>query len=124
MFTHIMIGTNDLERSRAFYDATLGALGIAKSNPALAGLVYLKEGPFLGIRKPRDGKPATAANGGTIGLRAPSRRAVREFHAAALATGGTDEGAPGPRDFVSTAYAAYVRDPDGNKLCAICLDTE
>ncbi|MGH8238317.1 MAG: VOC family protein [Steroidobacteraceae bacterium] len=73
------------------------------------------------VMRPLDGLPATPANGGTIGFAAPSRKAVHEFHQAALANGGTDEGAPGPRAHIApTAYAAYVRDADGNKICTFC----
>ena len=77
-----------------------------------------KDGPEFMVTKPANGKPATPANGGTIGFAAADRPAVHAFHEKALAAGGTCEGPPGPRSFTPTAYAAYVRDPDGNKLCA------
>jgi catechol 2,3-dioxygenase-like lactoylglutathione lyase family enzyme len=85
------------------------------------GVLYGTSGPEFVVLKPRDGKPATHANGGTIGFAAPSRAAVHAFHAAGLAHGGTDDGAPGPRAFTPTAYAAYQRDPAGNKICAYCF---
>src|SRR5438876_11848299 len=76
------------------------------------------------VLKPADGKPATHANGGTISFEAPSRAAVAAFHKAALAAGGKDEGAVGPRGFWPNAYAGYVRDPDGNKLAPSCRKPE
>jgi catechol 2,3-dioxygenase-like lactoylglutathione lyase family enzyme len=122
IFTHVTVGTNDLAKSRAFYDATLGALGISFMGPmGENGLLYGKEQPEFLVIRPINGLPACHANGGTIGFAAPSRDAVHKFHAAALANGGKDEGQPGPRSFTPTAYAAYVRDPDGNKLCTYCF---
>lgn len=125
IFTHVCVGANDLGKSRKFYDAALSALGIKNMGPmGETGFLYGAQGPEFLVTKPRDGKPATAANGGTIGFSASSRADVRAFHAAALANGGTDEGAPGPRTFTPTAYGAYVRDPDGNKLCTYCFAAE
>jgi catechol 2,3-dioxygenase-like lactoylglutathione lyase family enzyme len=122
IFTHVVLGTNDLVTGRKFYDATLAALGVKNLGPmGENGFLYGKDSPEFLITKPLNGKPACFANGGTIGFAAPSRDAVRQFHAAALANGGADEGAPGPRNFTPTAYAAYVRDPDGNKLCTYCF---
>ena len=125
IFTHVCVGANDLTKSCKFYDATLAPLGI-KNLGAMgeAGFLYGAEAPEFLVTKPRDGNKATFANGGTIGFGASSRAAVRAFHAAALASGGTDEGAPGPRTFTPTAYGAYVRDLDGNKLCAYCFAAE
>jgi catechol 2,3-dioxygenase-like lactoylglutathione lyase family enzyme len=85
------------------------------------GFLYGKDAPEFLITKPRNGEPACFANGGTVGFTAMSRDAVHKFHDAALANGGTDEGPAGPRTFTPTAYAAYVRDPDGNKICAYCF---
>lgn len=122
IFTHVCVGTNDLDKARKFYDAALGTLGIKFIAPMGAtGLLYGKDGPEFLVTKPANGKPACFANGGTIGFVAPSRAAVHEFHAAGLAAGGTDEGQPGPRTFTPTAYAAYLRDPDGNKICTYCF---
>jgi catechol 2,3-dioxygenase-like lactoylglutathione lyase family enzyme len=122
IFTHVVLGANDLPQSRNFYDAALAALGVQNLGPmGDNGFLYGAGSPEFLITKPRDGKSATLANGGTVGFAAPSRAAVRAFHAAALASGGTDDGAPGPRSFTPTAYAAYVRDPVGNKLCAYCF---
>jgi catechol 2,3-dioxygenase-like lactoylglutathione lyase family enzyme len=92
-------------------------LGPMGDNASLYGV----DAPEFLVTKPADGKAACFANGGTVSFAAPSRAAVHEFHVAALANGGTDEGAPGPRNFTPTAYAAYVRDPDGNKLSTYCF---
>lgn len=124
-FTHVMVGSNDLNRSRKFYDAALGALGMKRIGElGERGSMWGKEGPSFMITQPANGLPATYANGGTVGFAAPSRKSVRAFHEAALANGGRCEGEPGPRTFTPTSYAAYVRDPDGNKLCAYCFAAE
>ena len=125
IFTHVVLGANDLKKATQFYDAALGALGIKNLGPmGERGVLYGAESPELLITKPANGEPATHANGGTIGFHASSRDAVHKFHAAGMANGGTDEGAPGPRDFSPTAYAAYLRDPDGNKICTYCFAAE
>jgi catechol 2,3-dioxygenase-like lactoylglutathione lyase family enzyme len=122
IFTHVCLGANNLAKSAKFYDASLGALGIKNLGPmGDTGVLYGSSGPEFIILKPRDGKPASSANGGTTGFAAPTRAAVHAFHAAGLANGGTDDGEPGPRAFTPTAYAAYLRDPDGNKICAYCF---
>ncbi|MDR2216628.1 MAG: VOC family protein [Nevskiaceae bacterium] len=122
IFTHVVVGTNDLAKARQFYDAALGALGVKFIAPmGDHGLLYGADHPEFLVTKPANGKPASFANGGTIGFAAPSRAAVHEFHKAGLANGGTDEGEPGPRSFAPTAYAAYLRDPDGNKICTYCF---
>ena len=124
IFTHVVLGTNDIEKARKFYDSTLGALGLKRVMNMDNASLWGKDGPEFMVTKPANGKPATAANGGTIGFAAPNRAAVHAFHKAALEAGGTDEGAPGPRDFTPTSYAAYVRDPDGNKLTAYTFVAE
>jgi catechol 2,3-dioxygenase-like lactoylglutathione lyase family enzyme len=121
IFTHVVLGANDINASRAFYDGVLGALGVKNIGEFGGGYLYGTEGPEFLIRQPANGEPACSANGGTIGFAAPSRAAVRAFHAAGLANGGVCEGEPGPRTFTPTAYAAYLRDPVGNKLCAYCF---
>jgi catechol 2,3-dioxygenase-like lactoylglutathione lyase family enzyme len=122
IFTHVVVGSNDLERSRRFYDATLAALGLNYIGPmGERAHMYGAGQPEFMVTRPRNGQPACFANGGTIGFAAPSRAAVDQFHAAALANGGSDEGQPGPRPFPPNAYGAYVRDPDGNKLTAYCF---
>ena len=121
IYTHVVLGTNNLEKANKFYDAALGALGV-KNLGAMGenATLYGAEGPEFLVTKPANGQAACHANGGTIGFHAPSRDAVHDFHAAGIANGGTDEGQPGPRAFTPTAYAAYLRDPDGNKICAYC----
>lgn len=119
MFTHIMLGTSDLAKAKQFYDATLGALGTGPAFDLGEQLLYRNDSGALLIGKPANGKPASYANGGTVGFVAPSCEAVDAFHAAGLANGGTCEGEPGPRPQVpGNAYAAYLRDPEGNKICA------
>lgn len=125
IYTHVCLGTNNLEQAIKFYDGALGAISINNLGPmGENGMMYGTEAPALVITKPRDGQPATSANGGTIGFVAPSRDAVHKFHEAGLANGGTCEGEPGPRTFTPTAYAAYLKDPDGNKICAYCFAPE
>ena len=124
IFTHVVLGTNDIEKARKFYDSTLGALGLKRVMNMDNASLWGKDGPEFMVTKPANGQPATAANGGTIGFAAPNRAAVHAFHKAALEAGGTDEGAPGPRDFTPTSYAAYVRDLDGNKLTAYTFVAE
>lgn len=121
MFTHVMVGTDDLEKSKRFYDAVLGALGIAEPVRDKDRWFYRSGGMSFGITKPIDGKPATAANGGTIGFAAKNPEAVHAFHEAGLAAGGTAcEDPPGLRPRGSGGfYLAYLRDPDGNKICAL-----
>ncbi len=122
IFTHVVLGANDVANSSKFFDAALGALGV-KNLGAFGenAVLYGKDSPEFLITKPANGKPACFANGGTVGFQAPSRAAVHEFHTAGLANGGTCEGPPGPRTFTPTAYAAYLRDPEGNKICAYCF---
>jgi catechol 2,3-dioxygenase-like lactoylglutathione lyase family enzyme len=118
MFTHVMIGSNDLERARDFYDATFAALGGKPGKMDGRGrLIYAHEGGYLMITTPIDGKPATAANGGTIGLAAMSRDHVLAWHEAGTMHGGTAIESP-PTERPNGAFVAYLRDPDGNKLTA------
>ncbi|MCJ2048421.1 VOC family protein [Methylobacterium sp. J-070] len=118
MFTHVMIGSNDLDRSRAFYDATFAALGGKPGEMDAKGrLIYAHEGGRLMITKPIDGQPATAANGGTIGIAAESPDHVRAWHEAGAKLGGTAIESP-PAERPNGSFVAYLRDPDGNKLTA------
>jgi len=122
MFSHIVIGSNDLDASKAFYDATLGVLGCPPASAASNGrLFYNHDGGRLIVTKPLDGAPACGANGGTIGFSAKSAEAVDAWHKAGLAHGGVAiENPPGPRESpVGKLYLAYLRDPAGNKLCAL-----
>ena len=126
MINHVMVGATDIDRARRFYDAVLGVLGAGEPvrDVARSGhvrLFYRHDGSTFGVGEPIDGGPATGANGGTIAFRCGSPEQVAAFHDAAVAHGGTSiEGAPGPRETrTGPAHLAYVRDPDGNKLCAI-----
>ncbi|QDK35681.1 glyoxalase (plasmid) [Sphingomonas sp. IC081] len=118
VFSHVFIGANDVEASAKFYDAALGALGVKNLGPFGNGwILYGKEKPAFIIAKPGNGE-AASGNGVTVGFAATSTAEVAAFHAAGLANGGTDEGAPGSRDHLPGAYAAYLRDPAGNKICS------
>lgn len=126
MFTHVMVGTNDPEKARAFYDAVFGALGIPGQHTpkgAWYGDPQAQAGMFA-VVTPRNEAPATFANGGTIGFKAQSTAQVDGWYAAGMANGGSDEGPPGPRDWGIPLYVAYLRDPDGNKLCALFMTGE
>jgi catechol 2,3-dioxygenase-like lactoylglutathione lyase family enzyme len=116
-FTHLMLGTNDIERARAFYDATLQVIGYppAERDPHRAQYV-LPGTPPLMIGPPYNGLAAKFGNGTMVGFVASSKTEVDAFHAAALSHGGSCEGPPGPREYAPDFYGAYVRDPDGNKL--------
>jgi catechol 2,3-dioxygenase-like lactoylglutathione lyase family enzyme len=120
MFNHIMVGANDIEVSKKFYDTLLGTLGVAPGviDPKGRMFYVTPEGVFS-FTKPIDGKPATPANGGTIGFKANSPKQVEDWHAVGIANGGTScEDAPGLRQ-PAGIYLAYLRDPAGNKLCAL-----
>jgi len=118
MIGYAMLGTNDLARATAFYDALLATLGAKPMFPTGNGMVYGVDGPALGITRPFDGGTATPGNGTMVALSASDRASVDAAHAKALALGGVDEGAPGLRGDTSHGfYAAYFRDLDGNKLC-------
>ena len=126
MFSHVMVGSNDLERSRRFYDAVLGVLGAGqpvenRNKTGQLRLFYRHDGASFCISQPINGESATFANGGTIGFKCGSAEQVRQFHDVAVASGGTSiEEPPGLRESAHGAlYLAYVRDPDGNKLCAL-----
>ncbi len=122
MFSNIMMGSNDLERSKTFYDAIMGAMGGEPAQVDAKGrLIYSHRGGRLMITKPINGEAATAANGGTIGFAVSSVEEGDAWHQAGLANGGTSiEDPPGLRESASgSVYLAYLRDPDGNKLGAI-----
>jgi catechol 2,3-dioxygenase-like lactoylglutathione lyase family enzyme len=121
MFSHIMIGTNDLERAKGFYDAVLGTLGVAPAMVDRHRIFYRTPTGVFSVSLPIDGKPATAANGGTVGFACVSTEQADAWHAAGVANGGTSiEDPPGVRDGgMGKMYLAYLRDPDGNKICAL-----
>lgn len=130
MFSYIALGTNDIAKAIAFYDAALAPLGhhrIDDYDPAGTSAAWGLDdpGPHLWLTEPFDGGRAGVGNGTMVSFLATSRTAVDAFHAAALAAGGVDEGAPGlRRHYGPHFYAAYVRDPDGNKLNAVCYKAE
>jgi catechol 2,3-dioxygenase-like lactoylglutathione lyase family enzyme len=125
MFTHIMVGSNNFDKSKAFYDAALGALGVPAGHAHNGRAFYSHDGGNFGMGAPADGNVATYANGGTIGFKASNPEAVDAFHAAGQANGGTCDGEPGIRTGGGRPmYGAYLRDPDGNKVCAFAPSAE
>ncbi|MES2698623.1 MAG: VOC family protein [Pseudomonadota bacterium] len=125
MFTHVMIGCHSPEEGRAFYDATFAALGVTGQPTPNGGFYGSPATGMFGVASPRDGAPATHANGGTIGFQAKNPAAVDAWHAAALANGGTCDGPPGRRDMPGQPmYGAYARDQVGNKLCAFTINVD
>ena len=122
MFSHVMLGADDLDVSKKFYDATLGALGMKPGFADGNGRVfYMSPGGSFAISKPIDGGPASCANGGTVGFAASSPEQADAWHQAGVANGGTTcEDPPGVREGgLGKLYLAYLRDPAGNKLCAL-----
>lgn len=121
MFTHIVVGSNDLAKSKTFYDAIFGALGMGPGMDMGTRLAYMgPEGNFM-VTAPINGEPACHANGGTIGFKVSSPEQAKAWHDAGVAAGGTScEDPPGVRELpFGKLYLAYLRDPDGNKLCAL-----
>jgi catechol 2,3-dioxygenase-like lactoylglutathione lyase family enzyme len=121
MFSHIMIGTNDLARAKAFYDTVLGTLGVRPARVDGHRIFYRTPTGVFSVTEPINGEPATCANGMTIGFAAASSAEADAWHAAGLAAGGvTCEEPPGVREgSAGKLYLAYLRDPDGHKICAL-----
>ena len=121
MFSHVMLGVNDLDVSRQFYDAVLGTLGVASGVANKNRYFYRRRTGTFCITTPINGEPATHGNGSTIGFNVESPEQCDAFHDAGIANGGTTcEEPPGFRDgAVGKLYLAYLRDPDGNKICAL-----
>ena len=122
IYTHVTVGTNDLTASRAFYDNVLSTIGLKRiADLDENGSIWGVDAPSFFVLKPANGQPASVGNGVTVSFEAPNRAAIDAFHSAAIAAGSPDEGAPGTRDWAPNAYAAYTRDPDGNKLAVYCF---
>lgn len=122
MFSHMMVGSNDIARSKKFYDALFEAMGGKPGKTDAKGrLLYMHNGGLFMVTTPIDGKPATHGNGSTIGFAVSSPEQAKAWHAAGVANGGKAiEDPPGVREGSAGAlYLAYLRDPDGNKLCAL-----
>ena len=121
MFSHIMIGTNDLEKAKAFYDPLLATLDVAPAMVDGHRIFYMTPTGVFSVSTPINGEPATAANGATIGFACSSSAQADAWHAAGVANGGAScEDPPGVREGrQGKLYLAYLRDPDGNKLCGL-----
>ena len=123
MLHHVSVGVSNVERAARFYDAALIALGYKRVMEFMpSAIAYGERGPELWIQLPHNRQAASVGNGVHIALNAKNKQAVHAFHEAALAAGGTDDGAPGPRpEYTPAYYGAFVRDPDGNKLEAMLI---
>jgi catechol 2,3-dioxygenase-like lactoylglutathione lyase family enzyme len=121
MFSHVMIGTNDLARAKTFYDAVLGTLGVAPGHVDRHRAFWRTATGVFSVSLPINGEPATVGNGSTLGFACASAEQAQAWHAAGVAHGGTTcEDPPGPREGAAgPIYLAYLRDPDGNKICAL-----
>jgi catechol 2,3-dioxygenase-like lactoylglutathione lyase family enzyme len=120
MIHHVSLGTNDIDRARGFYDPLMALIGFRMIRVSDGAIHYGASDIVFSLETPVDGRPASAGNGVHIAFQAPDRETVRRFHWVALASGGTDEGAPGIREpYNSNYYAAFVRDLDGNKIEAV-----
>ena len=121
MFSHVMVGTNDLNRAKGFYDQLLGALGVSPGFVDGHRVFYMTPTGVFAVSLPIDGEAATIGNGSTVGFNCASAEQADAWHAAGVAAGGTSiEEPPGVRaGTTGKLYLAYLRDPDGNKLCAM-----
>ncbi|WP_438768071.1 VOC family protein [Kushneria sp. TE3] len=128
MLSHVMVGSNDLVRAREFYDALLSCIGLYRHGDDDSETQWLcyaapQEPILFLVCSPYNEEAATHGNGTLVAFRARSHELVDQFHVVGLALGGTDEGAPGLRSqYHDYFYGAYLRDPDGNKLCCVCHD--
>jgi catechol 2,3-dioxygenase-like lactoylglutathione lyase family enzyme len=123
ILSHVSVGTNDFDRAVAFYDRVLPTLGCKRIMQHPGAVAWGKQYPEFWVQAPIDGKPATIGNGTHVGFFAPDKSAVDTFHEAALAAGGRDEGAPGPRpEYGAPYYGCFVRDLDGHKIEAAYWD--
>lgn len=125
VFTHVTVGTNNLDQARKFYDKVLGKLGMKRiADLGDNGSIWGVDKPSFFVLKPANGQLASVGNGSTVSFEAPNRESIKAFHLAALDEGGKDEGAAGTRDWAPNAFAAYARDLDGNKLAVYCFKPE
>lgn len=125
LISHVSIGTNDFERALRFYDAVLSVLGCKRIMEHPGAVAYGRAFPEFWVQTPIDGKAAVVGNGTHFGFLADDKDQVRAFYGAALAAGGRDEGAPGPRPMYGEPYfGCFVRDPDGHKVEAAFWDAE
>ena len=125
ILSHVSIGTNDFGRATAFYDAVLATIGCTRQLDFPGAVGYGKAFPEFWVQEPIDGTPATQGNGTHFGFIASSKEIVDAFSAAAIKAGGTDDGAPGPRqEYGDAYYGCFVRDPDGHKIEATFWDKE
>lgn len=125
MFNHIFVGTNDAARAKAFYVPVMATLGHETAIDLPHGTAFPTPAGTLIVATPADGEAATCMNGFTLGFKAKSYAEVDAFHAAGLANGGTSEGEPGVREqSPGQQYGAYLRDPDGHKICAFAPNAE
>ena len=125
IMSHVSIGTDDLERALAFYDAVLATIGARRVLEHPGAVAYGRAFPEFWVQRPADGRPAAIGNGTHFGFQADSPDAVRRFHAAGLAAGATDDGAPGPRPHYGEPYfGCFLRDPDGHKIEAAFWDQD
>ena len=125
MLSHVSLGTGDAARAAAFYDPVLAVLGIRKMGERDGSIDYGTSMMFFSLEKPADGKPSSVGNGVHVAFAAETRAMVDEFHRVALAHGGRDAGAPGPRpEYDANYYGAFVRDPDGNKIEAVSFSAD
>jgi lactoylglutathione lyase len=126
MFSHVIVGVSDFERALAFYEPFMASLGIERrfcdrSRPWAGWQTRGGPRPLFLIGAPYNGLAASAGNGQMVAFQAASRAVVRKAYEVALASGGTTEGEPGIRpEYHASYYGAYLRDPDGNKLCVVC----
>ncbi|MEM6544920.1 MAG: VOC family protein [Pseudomonadota bacterium] len=126
MLSHVMIGSGDIERSKAFYSAVLGVLGAGEpmehiNDTGQKRLFYMHNGSAFSVSEPINGEPVSAANGSTIGFNCDSPEQIKELHDVALANGGTSiEDPPGLREgSMGAMYLCYFLDPDGHKICGL-----
>jgi catechol 2,3-dioxygenase-like lactoylglutathione lyase family enzyme len=120
MIHHVSVGTNDVQRARAFYDPLMALIGFRVLKSSDRSVHYGASDIVFSLETPVNGEPASAGNGVHIAFQAPDRETVRRFHSSAITNGGRDEGAPGIREqYNANYYGAFVRDPDGNKIEAV-----